>query len=86
MMTVLEKQYMESVILLNRQLQSGEIDWEQRRYEISREVLASSSLPMAVDLLSSDFHLGNDSLPVACARQAVEMADALIKELKKEKV
>lgn len=37
-MTVIEKQYMETVIRMGRRLQSGEIDWEQRRYEIAKEI------------------------------------------------
>ena len=42
-MTVIEKQYMETVIRMGRRLQSGEIDWEQRRYENSQGNLSSDT-------------------------------------------
>ena len=35
MISVIEKQYMETVIRMGKRLQSGEPDWEQRRYEIA---------------------------------------------------
>lgn len=60
-----------------------DIDWEQRRYEIARDVLASSSIKTAVDLLGAGYSIGEDNMGVACAKQAVAMADALIVELKK---
>lgn len=41
MVSVLEKQYMETVIRMGKRLQNGEIDWEQRRYEIAKEVWQS---------------------------------------------
>ena len=40
-MTVIEKQYMDSVISINRMMrkaQDSEPDWEQRRYEIALAV------------------------------------------------
>lgn len=47
-----------------------EIDWEQRRYEIAKDVLST---------LVSDPNLADCEIPSA----AVRYADALIKELKK---
>lgn len=69
MISVIEKQYMETVIKMGRRLQSGEIDWEQRRYEIALAVY------MARRRLVSTFE--DD------AEGAVKEADLLIAELKK---
>ena len=41
MISILEKQYMETVIRMGRRLQSGEIDWEQRRYEIAKDAMTA---------------------------------------------
>lgn len=71
-MTVIEKQYMDSVININRMMrkaQDGEPDWEQRRYEIALAVY------MARRKLISTFE--DD------AKGAVAEADMLIAELKK---
>ena len=35
MISVIEKEYMETVIRMGKRLQSGQPDWEQRRYEIA---------------------------------------------------
>lgn len=84
-MTKIEKQVMDAVIGIHREMRkANKIDWEQRRYEIAKDVLASSSITTAVDLLSAGYSIGEDSMEVACAKQAVAMADALIVELKKE--
>lgn len=84
-MTKIEMQAMDAVIGIHREMRkANEIDWEQRRYEIAKDVLASSSIKTAVDLLSAGYSIGKDSMGVACAKQAVAMADALIVELKKE--
>ena len=48
----------------------AEIDWEQRRYEIAKDVLST---------LVSDPNIADCEIPSA----AVRYADALIKELKK---
>ena len=70
-MTVIEKQYMDAVIAMNRRMQKNEIDWEQRRYEIAKEIF---------------FHKMKTSLNniIDQAENAVELADLLISELKKE--
>lgn len=41
MMTVIEKQYMDAVIAMNRRLQSSQPDWEQRRYEIAKDAMCA---------------------------------------------
>lgn len=54
-MTVIEKQYMETVIRMGRRLQSGEIDWEQRRYEIAKDCMAAMlGNPAIVDEVTED--------------------------------
>ena len=72
MITSLEKQFMESVINLCRRFHNDGPDWEQRRYEIARDLFVSlhdiSSLP-GVDLED-------------CAQLAVHDADVLIAKLR----
>lgn len=75
-MTVIEKQYMESVININRMMrkaQDAEPDWEQRRYEIAKNIIVTYSSGCALD---------DEDLEIASAL-AVKTADALIEELKK---
>ncbi|RXE74690.1 hypothetical protein ED551_02340 [Muribaculaceae bacterium Isolate-013 (NCI)] len=72
MMTVIEKQYMDSVININRMMrraQDAEPDWEQRRYEIAFAVYMERR-----KLLTSR----EDDV-----KDAVAEADLLIAELKK---
>lgn len=71
-MTVIEKQYMDSVISINRMMrkaQDSEPDWEQRRYEIALAVYMERR-----KLFTS---IEDD------VKDAVEEADLLIAELKK---
>lgn len=71
-MTVIEKQYMESVININRMMrraQDAEPDWEQRRYEIALAVYMERR---------KLFTSREDDV-----KDAVEEADLLIAELKK---
>lgn len=71
-MTVIEKQYMDSVININRMMrraQDAEPDWEQRRYEIALAVYMER-----IKLLTSR----EDDV-----KDAVAEADLLIEELKK---
>lgn len=71
-MTVIEKQYMDSVINLNRMMrkaQDAEPDWEQRRYEVAFAVYMERRR-----LLTSR----EDDV-----EDAVAEADLLIAELKK---
>lgn len=74
MMTKIEMQYMEAVIAMNRRMRDHEVDWEQRRYEIAKELFPSIIRTMD---------------PEATAGSAVDatmkLTDLLITELQKEK-
>lgn len=75
MLTKIEIQYMEAVIGIHREMRKAndrEIDWEQRRYEIAKEVypIACHDINPLADKAAS-------------AKAAVEIADLLIAELKK---
>lgn len=63
---------------------STEIDWEQRRYEIAKDAMgafiASSSYQYCVN---NNYYESQHTAPNFVAEDAVEYADALIKELKK---
>ena len=73
MMTVIEKQYMEAVINISRQMRDNTPNWEQRRYEIAKDILSTMF-----------FQPENHSLTVeADVDFAVEVADILIEKLKK---
>ena len=83
-MTVIEKQYMETVIRMGRRLQSGEIDWEQRRYETAKYCMAAMlGNPAIVDEVTED---GEPvwGAPVAIAKTAATLATLLVEELKGE--
>lgn len=83
-MTVIEKQYMETAIRMGRRLQSGEIDWEQRRYEIAKDCMAAMlGNPAIVDEVTED---GEPvwGAPVAIAKTAATLATLLVEELKGE--
>lgn len=55
------------------------VDWEQRRYEIAKEMLSAVYLSNREDKRTS----WNDSLPPEdLAKIAVRHADALVKELR----
>ena len=65
------------------------INWEQRRYEIARVMLPAiysedGIAERAERAINSDMNFEYKSLPT-CALQAVQFADALIKELKTTK-
>ena len=71
-MTKIEMQAMDAVIGIHREMKkANEVDWEQRRYEIAKEVFLS--LKNSLNPYKED------------AKNAVEIADLLIAELKKEK-
>lgn len=80
MMTVIEKQYMDAVIAMNRRMQKNEIDWEQRRYEIAKEMMPVAYQESRNILLRGGTVDNND-----IAQAAVEFADMLIAELQKVK-
>ncbi len=83
-MTVIEKQYMEAVIALNRRQQSRQPDWEQRRYEIAKDAMcAILGNPAIVDEVTEEGEPAW-SAPVAIAKTAVTLAGLLVDELKKQ--
>lgn len=83
MISVIEKQYMETVIKMGRRLQNGEVDWEQRRYEIAKDM-------MAAIMNNPDITAGvackpevAEGVPAILAKLSLTFADALVEELKK---
>lgn len=80
MMTVIEKQTMDAIIAINRKTKDAtQIDWEQRRYEIAKDIF--------VRCLSSE----DGDMRAFCAREldmtandCVREANALIKALKEQ--
>lgn len=66
----------------------SKIDWEQRRYEIAREMLLYAA-ETSRSILMSGHGLGDrakgKTFEEVCASSAVSFADALIKELKDSK-
>lgn len=61
-----------------------EINWEQRRYEIAKEMLAAIYLDDGNAGRADDSELGFEFKSLqGSAREAVRFADALIEELKK---
>lgn len=81
MISVLEKQYMETVIRMGRRMQSGEIDWEQRRYEIAKNVMAAMVGAVANGAVNKGAMF--DPNYISLAKTSVEAASALVTELKK---
>ena len=76
-MNVLEQRQAEAVVSIARTLRTP--DWEQRRYEIAKDIFAHTML------LPHDLSLTSDNENVAVyAEIAVSFADTLIKELRKE--
>lgn len=80
MISVLEKQYMETVIRMGRRMQSGEIDWEQRRYEIAKNVMAAMVGSVANGAVNKGVMYVNY---ISLAKTSVEAASTLVSELKK---
>lgn len=84
-MTVIEKQYMDSVININRMMrkaQDAEPDWEQRRYEIAKDMMAAiMNNPDITAGVACEPKLTED-VPVTLAKVARIFADALVSELK----
>lgn len=86
MMTVIEKQYMDSVINISRMMrkaQDAEPDWEQRRYESAKDFMAAimNNPDIAAGVLLKPAVA--EELPVTVAKLSLTFADALIDELKK---
>ena len=85
-MTVIEKQYMESVININRMMrktQEAGIDWEQRRYEIAKDVSAAMLSAITEGAIRKGAMLNPNYSHLA--EISIGMADALIAELKETK-
>lgn len=65
------------------------IDWKQRRYEIAKEALTAimSNSEYYRDIISEKKYERNNiiHIPTAISEEAVELADALIFELRKER-
>lgn len=83
MISVIEKQYMEMVIRMGRRLQNGEPDWEQRRYEIAKDMMAAimSNPEIAAGVVREP--KPTEGVPVAIAKVALEFTEALVTEFKK---
>lgn len=78
-MTVIEKQYMDSVININRMMrkvQDAAPDWEQRRYEIAKEVYPT------ILLESAKLPCGDDKRIAIAAVATVNAAELLVEALK----
>lgn len=61
-----------------------EINWEQRRYEIAKEMLAAIYLDDGNAERADKSRIGFEFKTIeGCAREAVRMADGLIAELQK---
>ena len=85
MMTVIEKQYMDAVIAMNRRLQSSQPDWEQRRYEIAKDAMcAILGNPAIVDKVTEEGEPAWGAQD-AIAKAAVTLAGLHVADLKKQK-
>lgn len=85
-MTVIEKQYMDSVININRMMrkaQDAEPDWEQRRYEIAKDMMAAIMNNPDVTAGVACEPKPQEDVPATLARVSLIFADALVAELKK---
>ena len=83
MMTVIEKEYMETVIRMGKRIQSGEPDWEQRRYEIAKDMMvAIINNPDMTARMAYESKVVEE-VPAILANVSSTLADALVAELKK---
>lgn len=85
-MTVIEKQYMDSVININRMMrkaQDSEPDWEQRRYEIAKDMMTALINNPDVTASVACGPKPTEGVPVTLAKISLEFADALVAGLKK---
>ncbi len=80
-MTNLEQTFLESATRYFRESQSKEIDWEQRRYEIAKDVL-NAILQLPSPTIAA--HDTNMTVMEYNVRLSVKYSDALIEELKKK--
>lgn len=80
-MTKIETQAMDAVIGIHREMKkANEIDWEQRRYEIAKEMM-----PVAYQESRNILLRGGNVGYNDVAEAAVELADMLITELQKKR-
>lgn len=83
-MTVIEKQYMNSVININRMMrkaQDAQPDWEERRYEIAKETAASIFGALTAGAIRKEGMFDPDYEWIA--ETSANMANALIEEMKR---
>lgn len=80
-MTDLEQTFLESATRYFRESQSKGIDWEQRRYEIAKDVL-NAILQLPSPTVAA--HDANTTVMAYNVRLSVRYSDALIEELKKK--
>ena len=81
MLTKIEMEYMDAVIYIAKRMRSHEIDWEQRRYEIAKEIMANKCLEEVAEAAGMSFDVKDKEH--AYAALAVKWADAVVEELKK---
>lgn len=80
MMTKKDMQAMDAVIGIHREMKkANEVDWEQRRYEIAKEMM-----PVAYQESRNILLRGGTVKIGDIVKASVEFADLLIAELKKE--
>ena len=82
MLTKIEMQYMDAVIGIHKEMRKANergVDWEQRRYEIAKNIFCT--LLGNHDVLR-DAAMNHHTRLVAMS--AIDFADLLIEELKKE--
>ena len=81
MISVVEKQYMETVIRMGHRLQNGEPEWEQRRYEIAKDVMANMVGAVVSGAINKSAMY--DPNYISLAKTSIEAANALLAQLKK---
>lgn len=74
-MTNLEQTFLDSATRYFRESKSKEINWEQRRYEIAKDIFATLFKSQQLIALRG---------PIDYAVESVKAADSLIEELKKK--
>lgn len=74
--------FLEQQTLTNISKTTSTIDWEQRRYEIAKDIFAHTMF-LPHDCLSRLSLTSDDENATVYAEIAVDLADTLIKELKK---
>lgn len=85
MISIIEKEYMETVIRMGKRLHRHEIDWEQRRYEIAKDCLAAIMNNPDITAGMACEPEPREGVPVTIAKLSVTFAEALVAELQKPK-